>query len=308
MAVDDFLGKDFKDRTTGGKILYGTLATVGAGIPIAANEAAKMWKGDTDRLAEIDAQIAELENRPYNTATETQKQEDYYDQVFLNAAKAQKAAEFGLTPEEKAEAKQGFSENTNLVMQNAQNAGGGNLAPYINSAMNANANKFATSLSAQDQQVKRQNQQVAMQYLGLLGDASQNSQNVFNQNFQKQILTEQGIGQAKTDWYTQRDTNRRDLVNAGTSAAGQAAGAAGQAAGAAAAVASDIRLKKNIVYSHTENGHKIYEFEYKNEPNVKYSGVMAQEVLETNPSAVIEEDGYYKVHYDMLGLTMKKLN
>jgi len=35
---------------------------------------------------------------------------------------------------------------------------------------------------------------------------------------------------------------------------------------------------------------------------------MAQEVLETNPSAVIEEDGYYKVHYDMLGLTMKKLN
>ena len=222
MAVDDFLGKDFKDRTTGGKILYGTLATVGGGIPIAANEAAKMWKGDTDRLAEIDAQIAELENSPYNTATETQKQEDYYDQVFLNAAKAQKVAEFGLTPEEKAEAKQGFSENTNLVMQNAQNAGGGNLAPYINSAMNTNANKFATSLSAQDQQVKRQNQQVAMQYLGLLGDSAQNSQNVFNQNFQKQILTEQGIGEAKTDWFTQRDTNRKDLINIGVSAAGQA--------------------------------------------------------------------------------------
>jgi hypothetical protein len=90
------------------------------------------------------------------------------------------------------------------------------------------------------------------------------------------------------------------LVNAGTSVVGQAAGAA--------AAASDIRLKKNIVYSHTENGHKIYEFEYKNEPNVKYSGVMAQEVLETNPSAVVEENGYYKVYYDMLGLTMKKLN
>jgi hypothetical protein len=35
---------------------------------------------------------------------------------------------------------------------------------------------------------------------------------------------------------------------------------------------------------------------------------MAQEVLEKNPSAVIEENGYYKVDYDMLGLTMKKLN
>lgn len=35
---------------------------------------------------------------------------------------------------------------------------------------------------------------------------------------------------------------------------------------------------------------------------------MAQEVLEINPKAVIEQDGYYKVHYDILGLTMKKLN
>ena len=302
MAKENFLNRKWDDRSFVEKALYGGIAATGVGGLglVGANEVSKIWKGDTDRLAEIDAQIAELENSPYNTATETQKQEDYYDQVFLNAAKAQKAAEFGLTPEEKAEAKQTFAEGSNLAMQNAQNAGGGNLAPYINSAMNTNTNKFATNLSAQNQQVKRQNQQIAMQYLGLLGDASQNSQNVFNQNFQKQILTEQGIGQAKTDFFTQRDTNRRDLVNAGTSAAGQAAGAA--------AAASDIRLKKNIVYSHTENGHKIYEFEYKNEPNVKYSGVMAQEVLETNPSAVIEEDGYYKVHYDMLGLTMKKLN
>lgn len=69
-----------------------------------------------------------------------------------------------------------------------------------------------------------------------------------------------------------------------------------------------MRLKKNIVYSHTENGHKIYEFEYINEPSVRYSGVMAQEVMKMNPDAVIEESGYYKVNYDMLGLTIKKLN
>jgi hypothetical protein len=35
---------------------------------------------------------------------------------------------------------------------------------------------------------------------------------------------------------------------------------------------------------------------------------MAQEVIKTHPSAVIEENGYYKVNYDMLGLTMKKIN
>jgi len=218
MAKDNFFTKDWEDKNALGKV-----GTVAMGVPgLAVKEGIKMWNGDQDRLAEIDAQIAELENSPYNTATETQKQEDYYDQVFLNAAKAQKAAEFGLTPEEKAEAKQTFAEGSNLVMQNAQNAGGGNLAPYINSAMNTNTNKFATNLSAQNQQVKRQNQQIAMQYLGLLGDASQNSQNVFNQNFQKQILTEQGIGEAKKDWFTQRDTNRKDLINIGVSAAGQA--------------------------------------------------------------------------------------
>ena len=305
MAVDDFLGKDWKDRTTGGKILYGTLATTGAGIPILANQAAKMWNGDQSRLDEINAQAAELENSEFNTAKETQKMEDYYDQVFLNAAKAQREAEFGFSPEQKAEAKQNFAESNNLSTQNAQNAGGGSMQNYINSVMNNNANKFATGMASQDAALKMQKQQQVLNYLNQLGSAAGNSQDVFAQNFNKTMLAEQAIGQAEKDWYTQRDTNRMDLINAGTNLAGQAVGAAGQTIGA---VASDIRLKKNIVYSHTENGHKIYEFEYKNEPNVKYSGVMAQEVLETNPSAVIEEDGYYKVHYDMLGLTMKKLN
>jgi len=302
MAKENFLNRKWDDRSFVEKALYGGIAATGVGGLglVGANEVSKIWKGDTDRLAEINQQAADLENSEFNTAKLTAENQDYYDQVFLNSAKAQRAAEMGMTDAETAAAKQTYAENRNLGMQNALNAGGGNISKYINANLNANDNKFATSLAAQNDAVKRQNQQVAMQYLGMLGDSAQNSQNVFNQNFQKQILTEQAIGQAKTDWYTQRDTNRRDLVNAGVSVAGQAA--------AAAAAASDIRLKKNIVYSHTENGHKIYEFEYKNEPNVKYSGVMAQEVLETNPSAVIEEDGYYKVHYDMLGLTMKKLN
>jgi len=300
MAKDNFFTKDWEDKNALGKV-----GTVAMGPVV--KEGIKMWNGDQDRLDDINAQAAELENSEFNTAKETQKMEDYYDQVFLNAAKAQREAEFGFSPEQKAEAKQNFAESNNLAMQNAQNAGGGTLQNYINSVMNNNANKFATGMASQDAALKMQKQQQVLNYLNQLGSAAGNSQDVFAQNFNKTMLAEQAIGQAEKDWYTQRDTNRMDLINAGTSVAGQAAGAAGQAAGAAAA-ASDIRLKKNIVYSHTENGHKIYEFEYKNEPNVKYSGVMAQEVLETNPSAVIEEDGYYKVHYDMLGLTMKKLN
>lgn len=224
MAKENFLNRKWDDRSFVEKALYGGIAATGVGGLglVGANEVSKIWKGDTDRLAEIDAQIAELENSPDNTATETQKQEDYYDQVFLNSAKAQRAAEMGMTDAETAAAKQTYAENRNLGMQNALNAGGGNISKYINANLNANDNKFATSLAAQNDAVKRQNQQVAMQYLGMLGDASQNSQNVQNMNFQKQIMAEQAIGQAKTDWYTQRDTNRRDLINIGVSAAGQA--------------------------------------------------------------------------------------
>ena len=139
-------------------------------------------------------------------------------------------------------------------------------------------------------------QQQTLQYLDQLGSASKVSQDVFSQNFNKNIMAEQAIGKAESDWYAQRDARRAAALNAAASLGG------------AAIMASDIRLKKNIVYSHTENGHKIYEFEYIKEPNVKYSGVMAQEVLGINPKAVIEEGGYYKVDYDMLNLTMKKLN
>jgi hypothetical protein len=299
MAEDNFWDKKWEDRSAGGKWLYGGLAVTATPF-VAANEARKMWTGDKSRLSEIEKQAAEMENSEFNTAKETQKMEDYYDQVFLNAAKAQREAEYGFSPEQKAEARQTFAEGSNLAMQNAQNAGGGTLQNYINANMNTNVNKFATGMASQDAALKMQKQQQVLNYLNQLGSAAGNSQDVFTQNFNKNIMAEQAIGQAEKDWYTKRDADRMALVNAGTSVVGQAAGAA--------AAASDIRLKKNIVYSHTENGHKIYEFEYKNEPNVKYSGVMAQEVLEKNPSAVVEENGYYKVYYDMLGLTMKKLN
>ena len=249
-----------------------------------------------ERLEEINAQAAELENSPYNTATVTKENQDYYAKSLADYQKAKREAEYGFSPEQIAAARQGFAESTNLGVQNAQNAGGNALAKYINANMNSNANKFETGLASEDQAVKMQKQQQTLQYLDQLGKASSVSQDVFTQNFNKNIMAEQAIGQAESDWYAQRDARRAAALNAAASLGG------------AAIVASDIRLKKNIVYSHTENGHKIYEFEYIKEPNVKYSGVMAQEVLEINPKAVIEEDGYYKIDYDMLNLTMKKLN
>jgi hypothetical protein len=326
MAEDkSFWDKDWSEKNFGGKLATVGLGLTGAGVPIIANQARKMWQGDKDRLSEIDAAIAESEKSPYNLARVSKENVDYYNKVLGDYAKAKRESEYGFSPEEKAAARQSYAETTNLARQNALSAGGGNLAKYINANLNANQGQFSTQLAAQDAEVKRAKQQQALAYLGQLGSASQTFQDVQNLNFQKQLLAEQALGQAKTDWYTQRDANRRALVQSGASMVGKAAGAiasggtslaaggatggtAGGTSGGTSGGDSDIRLKQDIVFSHEENGHKIYEFSYKSEPNVRYSGVMAQEVLGINPSAVFEENGYYKVNYDMLGITMKKLN
>ena len=69
----------------------------------------------------------------------------------------------------------------------------------------------------------------------------------------------------------------------------------------AGAMRSDIQLKENITYVNTSpEGHSIYEWNYKGEPESRrYQGVMAQELLETAPHAVVTmNDGYLGVKYD----------
>lgn len=77
-----------------------------------------------------------------------------------------------------------------------------------------------------------------------------------------------------------------------------------QAGGAAM---SDIRLKDNIKHVGEKNGHSIYHFKYKGDDTL-YEGVMAQDVIKTNPEAVIVADnGFYAVKYDMIGVEMKEV-
>lgn len=74
-----------------------------------------------------------------------------------------------------------------------------------------------------------------------------------------------------------------------------------------ATFASDRRLKDNIEYVGTDDvtGLNLYEFNYISDPDSRYIGVMADEVMDYNPDAVIEQDdGYFAVDYDMLGLEM----
>jgi Chaperone of endosialidase len=71
---------------------------------------------------------------------------------------------------------------------------------------------------------------------------------------------------------------------------------------------SDIRLKRDIhPIGRTDRGLTLYRFRYlwSEEEMV---GVMAQEVLETAPEAVVTgADGYFRVDYGRLGLSMKTL-
>ena len=66
---------------------------------------------------------------------------------------------------------------------------------------------------------------------------------------------------------------------------------------------SDITLKHDIVLlGHLDNGLGFYRFAY-NGSNKAYVGVMAQEVQNVLPRAVVRgRDGYLLVFYDMVGV------
>jgi hypothetical protein len=73
-------------------------------------------------------------------------------------------------------------------------------------------------------------------------------------------------------------------------------------------VGSDLRLKQGIVrIGTTVFGLPVYRFSYTGQEGV-YAGVMAQDVLNVMPAAVsVGEDGFYRVSYGMLGISMHRL-
>jgi hypothetical protein len=73
---------------------------------------------------------------------------------------------------------------------------------------------------------------------------------------------------------------------------------------------SDVRLKDNIKFVGVDpdTGIGLYEFNYYND-DTRYRGVLAQEVMQTHPDAVIQDEasGYLVVDYGMLGIEMEKV-
>jgi hypothetical protein len=84
-------------------------------------------------------------------------------------------------------------------------------------------------------------------------------------------------------------------------------GALGTVGGAL--LASDRRLKENIVcIGKTKHGLNLYHFNYIRDPHTRYQGVMADEVKDVMPEAVITgSDGFMSVDYGLLGIKMKEV-
>ena len=82
----------------------------------------------------------------------------------------------------------------------------------------------------------------------------------------------------------------------------------GPVLGGLGSILSDRRLKTNIVARETRpDGLRLYEFSFKGFAT-RWRGVIAQDVLQTHPEAVDEDEtGYLTVNYNMLGVTLQSL-
>lgn len=69
---------------------------------------------------------------------------------------------------------------------------------------------------------------------------------------------------------------------------------------------SDIALKENIRLVGTENGHRIYNFNYIGFPIARFIGVMAHEVRHI-AGAVLMKDGFLCVDYSKIGVKFRKV-
>jgi len=65
------------------------------------------------------------------------------------------------------------------------------------------------------------------------------------------------------------------------------------------AAMSDARMKENIEFDGTWNGHNVYTYNFKGS-NTRSRGVMAQEIEITRPDAVMEIEGIKHVNYGVL--------
>ena len=162
---------------------------------------------------------------------------------------------------------------------------------------------------------QRQQQQVTLQRQGELGVAnSSNNARVRQREINNALLNEligigQGVNQSSLSGLGQASSLAASRAAAYKNAKAQhhssMTGLAGSIFGAALFM-SDERLKHNIKLIGKSNGHNIYTWTWNDIAkqlgvDTHEFGVIAQDVMQTNPEAVFEDTtGYLKVNYGVL--------
>jgi hypothetical protein len=105
-------------------------------------------------------------------------------------------------------------------------------------------------------------------------------------------LVNANYGQQMQNWQTKQQNNPMNGIMGGLFGLGQAG-----------IMASDERLKEGIEPVGAEvAGNPVYEYSYKDDPDTRHIGVMAQDVLKTRPDAVVPMGKYLGVNYRKLGV------
>ena len=114
-----------------------------------------------------------------------------------------------------------------------------------------------------------------------------------------------GAGNVAMQGRMARGQNQADTFGAVGGAADTAAGPGGLMA-----LFSDKTLKENIEQvGESESGIPIYHFDYKNKiyGQFRYEGVMAQDLLKSNPDAIINHGDILKVDYSKIDVNFKRI-
>ena len=192
-----------------------------------------------------------------------------------------------------------YGKGTGMEMQGIQGAG----------------SMYGQGLSAGMQGIGTQGQMAGQGIGALQGAGAMTGQQIGAYGQQGQFIDQQGgYTQAQLNDLIAQDTmafNRQNAANiSAANAAAQPKGGGG--GGGFLDFLSDIRLKDdiNLIKEGKDGDPNIYSFKYKWDKDTTWSGVMAQELLNTKHSDAVSKtiDGYYMVNYQKLGFPMVQLS
>jgi len=203
---------------------------------------------------------------------------------------------------------QSFSEASNKAFEN-------NL---INPLANRNMVRSSAATNMYNNFAKDQNDTISQFNNQLIADNTRDTSNLINQLMNIYLLganlSNQAVSTAQKQSnqvsnyqlgaYQAESANNNAMWNNIAGLGGQAIGAAGSIG--SAALLSDKNIKENIEKVDTVDGYNIYKFNYKDGyelPQGTRVGVIAQEVKEINPDAVVDNlqnTGFMGVDYSKL--------